>query len=73
MGYFSIWHWLAVLIVIGIPAWLGVRIARRAGFSPASGILLGIPLAGIVTLWVWAFRNWPAIERVTTPQASGRG
>jgi hypothetical protein len=70
MGSFSIWHWLIVLIVIlpiffVVPAWFGVRIATRAGFSPASGILIAIPLIGLVTLRVWAFRRWPALELTT--------
>jgi hypothetical protein len=65
MGSFSIWHWIVVLVVIGLgfalPAWLGVKIASRAGFGPASGILLGVPIVSLVTLWVWAFRRWPAL------------
>ncbi len=63
MESFSIWHWTVVLVIVCvIPAWFGVKIASRAGFSAASGVLLGVPLVGLVTLWVWAFRRWPRLE-----------
>jgi nitroreductase len=70
VGSSSIWHWVVLLFVLavflGLPAWFGVRIASRAGFSPASGVLLAVPLVGIVTLWVWAFRRWPALEQFSS-------
>lgn len=53
------WHWLTLLILYGLPAVCGWRIAGRAGFPKALGLLLVVPLAGLILLWVWAFIRWP--------------
>ena len=70
MGSVSIVHSVLVLLILGLvlalPAWFGMRIAARAGFAPASGILLAVPIVGIVTMWVWAFRRWPALEHLSS-------
>ena len=71
MGTFSIWHWVVVLLVLGVPAWLGVKIARRAGFTPAAGLLFLIPIAGLITIWVWAFRDWPGLNQAASRSSSG--
>ncbi len=63
----DIWNWIILLVgivvIFVLPAWLGVKVASRAGFAPASGILLGVPLVSLVTLWVWAFRSWPLLDQ----------
>lgn len=55
----SSWHWLILLILYGLPAVCGWRIARRAGFPPALGVVMAVPLAGHILLWIWAFIRWP--------------
>jgi hypothetical protein len=47
---------ILVFIAILIPAG---KILQRTGFSPWWSILLIIPLLGIVSLWVFAFSEWP--------------
>ena len=59
MGSFSIWHWLIVIIYIGVivvPCW---RIISKAGYSGALSLLALIPLVNIILLWVFAFSTWP--------------
>lgn len=67
MGSFSIWHWLIVLFVwlplLVVPACL---IAKKAGYHWSLGILYGIPLIGIVVVWIFACSKWP-VSRKTTP------
>jgi hypothetical protein len=43
MGTFSIWHWLIVLVVIGVPIWLLVRYSRQR----RNGQLTNAQLTGI--------------------------
>ena len=43
MGAFSVWHWLLVLAVVGVPAWLLVRhVRRRRTDLPNTAALAGI-------------------------------
>jgi hypothetical protein len=64
MDTFSLSTALRVFVVIslfmGVPSAFGWKIAKRAGLSPISGLCVGIPLVGIVVLWVWASIKWPA-------------
>ena len=52
---------LIVLIVVGVPAWCATRVAQRAGFSAAWGLIVLVPLVNLVFLWVFAFTDWPAL------------
>jgi len=54
---------LATILMAGIvPAWLGARVAKKAGFHRAwSLLLLFIPLH-VVLLWIFAFAPWPSLE-----------
>ena len=59
MGHFSIWHWLILLIYIGIimvPCW---RIVGKAGYAGAWSLLALVPLVNMIMLWVFAFSQWP--------------
>ena len=59
MGSFSIWHWLIVLIYVGIwlvPFW---KIFPRAGWHSAMSLLMLVPMLNFVLLWVLAFKRWP--------------
>lgn len=60
MGSFSIWHWLIVLIMVGVfiaPFWI---IFKRIGLPPILSVLAAIPLVSIVFLWIIALKDWPA-------------
>jgi hypothetical protein len=64
----SIWHWLVVLVgvyaISGIPI---ARILRRTGRSAWWSLLIFVPLANLIGLWVFAFMPWPALgERYST-------
>lgn len=59
MGSFSIWHWIIVLLYVGIiviPCW---RIVSKAGYAGPWSLLALVPLVNLVALWVFAFANWP--------------
>ena len=63
----SIWHLLAIVIVVLI-VWAFVavfgRILSRAGYSRWWLLTMVVPLVNLIMLWVFAFANWP----VTTPR-----
>lgn len=61
MGSFSIWHWL-ILLLLFLPIWPAWRICRRSGFAGPLGILIVVPILGLILTWVFAFIDWP-IER----------
>ncbi len=52
---------IVYVMVIGIPI---TRIVRRAGFNPAWAVLAFVPIVNLVALWIFAFKPWPAFERV---------
>ena len=62
MASLSIWHWLVVLIVIGLIGFPVLRILQKAGYSGWMVILWFIPLVNLVALWVFALARWP-LER----------
>lgn len=69
MGYFSVWHWLIVVVVLIVLGYPVARILHRLGFSRWWVIVALIPYGFFVGLWVLAFVKWP-VERQSTP-ASG--
>lgn len=60
---------LVFLLFIGLPffivlpAWCYVRILRRAGYSGWWTIVMWIPLANAIAIWVFAFIEWPRHTR----------
>jgi hypothetical protein len=40
MGSFSVWHWLIVVVVFGIPGWLIVRALWRVGSKPEPVVIV---------------------------------
>ncbi len=56
---------LVVLAFLGlillVPMWLWCRIASKAGFSKAWGLLAVVPIANLVVVWVFAFAEWPGV------------
>ena len=49
---------LGALLFTVIPFWM---IFKKAGFHPALALLMIVPLANIVMLFVLAFARWPAL------------
>jgi len=58
------WFWLFLINGLSAPGWLGFRIARRAGLSRPVGICLGLPVVGLIILWMSAFKEWPLLKSV---------
>jgi hypothetical protein len=50
---------LAVGILVVIPYW---KLWQRTGHSGAWGLLMLVPLVNLISLWVLAFKDWPALR-----------
>jgi hypothetical protein len=50
---------VALLALVVIPYW---KIWQRTGHSGAWGLLMIVPFVNIVSLWVLAFKEWPALR-----------
>ena len=50
---------LTVLISFVLPAWLGWKVASRAGLPGALGLLALIPMGILLFLFAMAFLPWP--------------
>ena len=48
-----------LVLLIALPAYLACRIAARAGFSAALGLITLIPFGLLVFLAILAFAKWP--------------
>lgn len=63
MGSLSIWNWLIVFLFSLIFLYPYARIIRRAGFSPWWVLVAFVPLLNLIMIWVFAFVQWPALEK----------
>lgn len=73
MATFTIWHFL-VLLVLVIQPLLFIPILRKAGLSAWWVLLAPIPIVNLLVVWLFAFCNWPAIDRgvdSATPESLG--
>jgi hypothetical protein len=50
---------LVLLLIARFPWW---RIWRRTGHSGWWALLMLVPLANLISLWVLAFKEWPALR-----------
>jgi len=50
---------LIILALAVIPYW---KIWSRTGHSGAWSLLMLVPLANLISLWVLAFKEWPAMR-----------
>jgi hypothetical protein len=50
---------LLAYILIVIPYW---KIWQRTGHLGAWSLLMFVPLANLISLWVLAFKEWPALR-----------
>jgi hypothetical protein len=63
MGEYSLVHWIwlvGVIIVILYP--IG-RILNRIGFSAFWSLLALVPVVNFISLWIFAFIDWPRDQR----------
>jgi hypothetical protein len=59
---------IALIMVVSILPWFFIY--RKAGYHPAMGCLMFIPIANVIMLFVLAFSQWP-IERDLQNARSG--
>jgi hypothetical protein len=56
------WDFVPILIILAlvvIPYW---KLWQRTGHAGAWGLLMLLPIVNIVSLWVLAFKRWPALD-----------
>ncbi len=58
-GVFGLVPVLILLALVVIPYW---KIWQRTGHSGAWGLLMLVPFVNIISLWVLAFKEWPALR-----------
>ena len=56
-----------VVACLFLVIWPYSRIFEKAGFSRGFSLLMVVPIANLITLWVFAFSDWPALKKPTTP------
>lgn len=59
-SYVGIVPILIILALAVIPYW---KIWSRTGHSGAWALLMLVPLANLISLWVLAFKKWPSQDR----------
>lgn len=62
----SPWWLIISLLIVVVPMW---RITSRAGFPAVLSLLVIVPVANLIFLWVLAFAEWPAEQLRSTPIA----
>ncbi len=66
MGTWSIWHWIVVVLFLGVllaALWPYGKILERTGYSRWWLLILFVPMINLIMIWVFAFANWPVLER----------
>jgi phosphoglycerol transferase MdoB-like AlkP superfamily enzyme len=58
-GHIGIVPILVILALAVIPYW---KIWSRTGHSGAWSLLMLVPIANLISLWVLAFKDWPAMR-----------
>jgi len=51
-----------MLAFLAFSLWTTIRILHKAGYSGWWSLLMLLPLANIIVIWVFAFSNWPALR-----------
>lgn len=60
MGTFSIWHWLALILLI-LPVLFFAKVVKKTGYSPWWALLGLVPIVNLTMLWVLAYAKWPSL------------
>ena len=58
-GAFDALFIVVLLVLVVVPYW---KLWQRTGHSGAWGLLMVVPLVNIISLWVLAFKRWPALD-----------
>ena len=53
-------HMLVLGLLLIIPFW---QLFSKAGYSGWWGLLMIVPVANLIALYVLAFSNWPALRK----------
>ncbi len=68
---FSSFEFIALLaIVVAFMCLPWIRIFGRAGYNPALGILMFIPVVNVFLFLMFAFHKWPIEKEIRTPDES---
>lgn len=54
---------LIIVVIIILPVWFVAKILNKAGFSGWFSLLSLVPFLNIIALWVFAFVDWPNVDR----------
>jgi hypothetical protein len=63
MGGMSIWHWVIVAVALLTSIVPPVKILSKAGYSGWWVLLVFVPGANIIAIWVFAFAQWPSLAK----------
>ena len=61
MGTFSIWTVLLILVMV-LPVWFFALAAKKAGYAPWWALIGLVPLLNVVALYLFAYKEWPALS-----------
>ena len=64
IGFGMLAFFAGILALMVIPYWM---LWKRTGHSGAWGLLMLVPLANVISLWVLAFKEWPALRDRNRP------
>ncbi len=65
---------LIIPITLGLTIWGAYKVVQRAGYSGVWAFILLVPLVNLVMLYVFAFADWPALQRARRgPPGPGLG
>lgn len=62
MGRISIWHWAILFILYIVPFLSSIKILRKSGRSRWYAIVMLIPIANIIGMYVFALSRWPSLQ-----------
>jgi hypothetical protein len=57
----SIWHVVIVLTLFVLPNLPALWVMKKAGWSRWHFLILILPLANLVWLWIFAFSDWKRV------------
>lgn len=65
MNYLSAWNWIIFVLFITILVYTIGRIPDRIGLSPLWSVVVLVPVANLVGLWIVALFDWPRDRKDT--------
>ena len=61
----AFWQVLIAALIIAFVVWIYGTIATKAGYSRWWSLLMLVPIVNLITVWVFAFANWPKLTPKT--------